>query len=119
MREAVECLAADAPISGQPRERMTRVKAAKRRRRRAAFYEGCCCQALTIPRGSAHTSPTRSDKCPSTGARNGGQDRASGERSSRSLDHREHARTLLARSESDDTPTSVSWDPSARSGLMP
>jgi hypothetical protein len=30
------------------------------------------------------------------GARNGGQDRASGERSSRSLYHREHARTLLA-----------------------
>ena len=37
--------------------------------------------------------PSRSDKCPSTGARNGGQDRASGERSSRSLDHREHARS--------------------------
>jgi hypothetical protein len=77
-------------------QRPTRVKAALAPSvARAAFYEDYCCQALTISRGLSTRlllAPTNAHRM---GARNGGQDRASGERSSRSLYHREHALTLL------------------------
>jgi len=39
------------------------------------------------------------------GARSGGQDRVSGERSERSLDHREHAHILSTRSDDHDITT--------------
>jgi len=52
-----------------------------------------------------HTIPVAPISAVSMGARSGGQDRVSGERSERSLDYREHAHILSTRSDVDDTPT--------------